>query len=94
MAEEPAVSALLNGKLTHREAQQACAAGRLSDDGTAFLEEHRIRGYEVGPDQQTSIVTMANLLQVTSEHPALCFTSPPHMAWSSTEHRLACTDAR
>ena len=34
------------------------------EDGTAFLEEHRIRGYEVGPDQETTIVTMANLLQV------------------------------
>ena len=45
-------------------AQEACAAGHLSQDGTAFLEEHRIRGYEVGPDQQTTIVTMANLLQV------------------------------
>ena len=45
-------------------AQEACAAGHLSGDGTAFLEEHRIRGYEVGPDQQTTIVTMANLLQV------------------------------
>ena len=45
-------------------AQEACAAGHVSEDGTAFLEEHRIRGYEVGPDQQTTIVTMANLLQV------------------------------
>ena len=45
-------------------AQEACAAGHLSENGTAFLEEHRIRGYEVGPDQQTTIVTMANLLQV------------------------------
>ena len=45
-------------------AQYACAAGHLSEDGTAFLEEHSIRGYEVGPDQQTTIVTMANLLQV------------------------------
>ena len=45
-------------------AQEACAAGHLSEDGTAFLEEHRIRAYEVGPDQQTTIVTMANLLQV------------------------------
>ena len=49
-------------------AQEACAAGHLSEDGTAFLEEHRIRGYEVGPDQQTTIVTMANLLQVPRPH--------------------------
>mmetsp|Transcript_20653 Transcript_20653/g.62236 ORF Transcript_20653/g.62236 Transcript_20653/m.62236 type:complete len:374 (-) Transcript_20653:315-1436(-) len=29
----------------------------------SFTEEHRIRSYEVGPDQRTSIVTIANLLQ-------------------------------
>ena len=28
------------------------------------MEEHRIRGYEVGPDQKTTITTIANLLQV------------------------------
>lgn len=58
--------ALSNGSRTEQMrglAQEACAAGHLSQDGTAFLEEHRIRGYEVGPDQQTTIVTMANLLQ-------------------------------
>lgn len=65
-----AVSAetLANGKLPaavmQGSPQQPCAAGRLTDDGTAFLEEHRIRGYEVGPDQKTTIVTIANLLQV------------------------------
>lgn len=32
--------------------------------GKAWVEEHRIRGYEVGPDQKTTITTMANLLQV------------------------------
>jgi hypothetical protein len=40
-----------------------CAAGRLIYDGTAWVEEHRIRGYEVGPDQKTTISTIANLLQ-------------------------------
>ena len=62
-----AEEALSNGSRTEQLrglAQEACAAGHLSQDGTAFLEEHRIRGYEVGPDQQTTIVTMANLLQV------------------------------
>ena len=50
--------------MTLQAPQQPCEAGRLTDDGTAFLEEHRIRGYEVGPDQKTTIVTIANLLQV------------------------------
>ena len=63
-------SAMANGKVSvpfiEERTQQACAAGRLSEDGTAFLEEHRIRGYEVGPDQKTTIVTLANLLQVCS----------------------------
>ena len=62
--------ALSNGAQTEQLvglAQEACAAGHLSGDGTAFLEEHRIRGYEVGPDQQTTIVTMANLLQVPGQ---------------------------
>jgi len=40
-----------------------CAAGRLIYNGTAWVEEHRIRGYEVGPDQKTTISTIANLLQ-------------------------------
>jgi hypothetical protein len=31
------------------------------------MEEHRIRAYEVGPDQRTTIVTIANLLQVGFE---------------------------
>ncbi len=58
---------ITNGKarpMTIHAPQQPCEAGRLTDDGTAFLEEHRIRGYEVGPDQKTTIVTIANLLQV------------------------------
>ncbi|BDA48332.1 Palmitoyl-acyl carrier protein thioesterase, chloroplastic [Coccomyxa sp. Obi] len=57
---------ITNGKarpMTLQAPQQPCEAGRLTDDGTAFLEEHRIRGYEVGPDQKTTIVTIANLLQ-------------------------------
>ncbi len=36
----------------------------LAPDDRSFLEEHRIRSYEVGPDQRTTIVTIANLLQV------------------------------
>lgn len=30
------------------------------------MENHRIRAYEVGPDQRATIVTIANLLQVCS----------------------------
>ena len=38
------------------------------------MEEHRIRGYEVGPDQKTTITTIANLLQVwiTSVDRSVC----------------------
>lgn len=39
-------------------------ASRLTDDNTVFEEQHRIRGYEVGPDRQATILTIANLLQV------------------------------
>jgi fatty acyl-ACP thioesterase A len=35
----------------------------LAPDLRSFCEEHRIRAYEVGPDQRTTIVTIANLLQ-------------------------------
>jgi hypothetical protein len=38
--------------------------GRLLNKATSFVDEHRIRGYEVGPDQRTNILTIANLLQV------------------------------
>ena len=76
VAEEAAVKPSLNGEMPQRVAQQACAAGRLSDDCTAFLEEHRIRGYEVGPDQKTTILTMANLLQV---RPLSIFLAPSPM---------------
>lgn len=40
------------------------APGRLLNKATSFIDEHRIRGYEVGPDQRTNILTIANLLQV------------------------------
>lgn len=39
------------------------APGRLLNKATSFIDEHRIRGYEVGPDQRTNILTIANLLQ-------------------------------
>ncbi len=68
--------------------QEACAAGHLSADGTAFLEEHRIRGYEVGPDQQTTIVTMANLLQVPC--PSSIYFAIPSISMSKFQSCLAC----
>ena len=40
------------------------AGGRLHSGCTAFIECHRVRGGEVGPDQTATIATMANLLQV------------------------------
>lgn len=47
-----------------RETLPAPAPGRLQHNATVFVEEHRIRAYEVGPDQKTTISTIANLLQV------------------------------
>ena len=46
------------------------AAGQLRGNKTSFVEQHRIRAYEVGPDQRTTIVTIANLLQVFPFTPA------------------------
>jgi hypothetical protein len=42
----------------------APSPGRLLNKATSFIDEQRIRGYEVGPDQKTTILTIANLLQV------------------------------
>lgn len=39
------------------------------EDGRAFVEAHRIRGNEVGPDQRTNMISIATLLQeVASNH--------------------------
>jgi hypothetical protein len=48
----------------NRKSFPAPAAGVLQDNATLFVEEHRIRAYEVGADQKTTISTIANLLQV------------------------------
>lgn len=37
--------------------------GRFPPDRSSFSEQHRIRGYEVRPDQKTTMVTISNLLQ-------------------------------
>lgn len=42
----------------------APCAGHFSTLKDSFVEEHRVRGAEVAPDQCASIVTIANLLQV------------------------------
>lgn len=46
-----------------REILAPPASGQLLDQGTAFCEEHRVRAYEVSPDQRATIVTIANLIQ-------------------------------
>ncbi len=51
-----------------REILPPPASGQLLDQGTAFCEEHRVRAYEVGPDQRATIVTIANLIQVCSPY--------------------------
>ena len=49
-----------------RDTLPAPSPGKLQHNATVFVEEHRIRAYEVGPDQKTTISTIANLLQVCS----------------------------
>ncbi len=53
-------------KVSHKE-MSAPAAGYLANNSTSYKEEHKIRAYEVGPDQKTSIVTIANLLQASKD---------------------------
>ena len=43
----------------------AAAPGRFIDDNTSFVQEFPVRGYEVAPNQRASMVTVANLLQVS-----------------------------
>lgn len=50
-----------------REILAPPASGQLLDQGTAFCEEHRVRAYEVSPDQRATIVTIANLIQASSQ---------------------------
>lgn len=55
-----------------RDTLPAPSPGQLQHNATVFVEEHRIRAYEVGADQKTTISTIANLLQVcTSAYWAL-----------------------
>ena len=64
------------------------AAGQLRGNSTSFVEQHRIRAYEVGPDQCATIVTVANLLQVSmpsnlSHERMSQLTSPCHILCAS-----------
>ena len=55
-----------------REILPPPASGQLLDQGTAFCEEHRVRAYEVSPDQRATIVTVANLIQARSQLKSSC----------------------
>lgn len=48
------------------------AVSRLAEKVTTFIEEHRIRGYEAGPDRKATIVTIADLLQEASSNHGVC----------------------
>lgn len=72
-------------------------AAQFLPDRSAFSEQHRIRGYEVRPDQRTTIVTIANLLQVRSAGrrvhaleaplPATLFLSVPSPDTAASTHQ-------
>ncbi len=47
------------------EEMPAPRGGKLKEQATAYIEEHRIRAYEADPNQRTTIVTMSNLLQAS-----------------------------
>uniref|UniRef100_A0A7S0UJQ0 Acyl-[acyl-carrier-protein] hydrolase n=1 Tax=Polytomella parva TaxID=51329 RepID=A0A7S0UJQ0_9CHLO len=57
-------------------------AGRFSDDLKSFYVQFQIRGYEVRPDQKTSIGTIANLLQETAGNHAVA-------TWGRTDSGFA-----
>lgn len=60
----------LQEEFVNRGTLPAPAPGVLQHNATIFVEEHRIRAYEVGADQKTTISTIANLLQVQTCCPA------------------------
>lgn len=61
---ESAAPVTENGTKTVSNVLPAPRPGQLARQATAYLEEHRIRSYEVDPNQRTTMVTIANLLQV------------------------------
>lgn len=53
----------------YREVWKPPKPSRMVKDNRGFEEEHRIRGYEVGPDRKTTMITIANLMQeIASNH--------------------------
>lgn len=53
------------------ESFPAIDASRLLDDNRSFVESHRIRGNEVGPDQKTGMISIATLLQEAASNHAV-----------------------
>lgn len=41
--------------------------GRFGNERKCYVEQHRVRSYEVGPDRRATVPTIANLLQVWPE---------------------------
>ncbi|DBA83590.1 hypothetical protein WJX77_005571 [Trebouxia sp. C0004] len=69
-------------EFVNRTTFPAPAAGVLQDNATLFVEEHRIRAYEVGADQKTTISTIANLLQEVAGNHGVAL-------WGRTEEGFA-----
>jgi hypothetical protein len=46
---------------------------QLKDGGRLFSEEVRVKGHEVGPNQQSNVVTVSNMLQVRPKMIFCCF---------------------
>lgn len=55
----------------HKELGPPPKVGRLTEDNRVFVEEHRLRGYEAGPDRRATILTIANLLQEAGSNHAV-----------------------
>ena len=49
--------------------------GSLTEDGLSYKERFIVRCYEVGINKTATVETIANLLQVLSKNPTLCFCS-------------------
>lgn len=65
-----------------QECLSAPAPGRLENNAQNFVEEHRIRAYEVGVDQKATLITLANLLQEVAGNHGVAL-------WGRTEEGFA-----